>query len=67
MISIFCIAYTSKQIIDRLDYRNTRRPAWGVKTLTPLLTKEGFKVRHELVCARRAAMGLETIYSEQNM
>lgn len=50
----------------RLDYWNTRQPAWGVKTLVSLLTEEGFKVSHETVRTLRAEMGLETIYPKAN-
>jgi len=60
------LAEYREAIMDRLDYWNTQQPAWGVKTLVPLLTKEGFKVSHELVRALRAAMGLETIYPGPN-
>ena len=53
-------------IMRRLDYWNTQQPAWGVKTLVPLLAKEGYKVSHEMVRQLRANMGLETIYPKEN-
>jgi putative transposase len=53
-------------IMGRLDFWNTQQPAWGVKTLVPLLTEEGFKVSHEQVRDLRARMGLETIYPKEN-
>jgi len=53
-------------IMGRLDYWNIQQPAWGVKTLVPLLEKEGFRVSHEQVRQLRAKMGLETIYPKQN-
>ena len=53
-------------IMQRLDYWNTHQPAWGVKTLVPLLKKEGMKVSHELLRQLRAEMGLETIYPKAN-
>ena len=36
-------------IMARLDYWNTQQPAWGVKTLVPLLMQEGYKVSHDMV------------------
>jgi len=52
--------------MQRLDYWNTHQPAWGVKTLVPLLTEEGLKVSHELIRQLRSEMGLETIYPKMN-
>jgi len=53
-------------IMRRLDYWSTTEPAWGVKTLVPLLKKEGYKVSHEFVRELRAEMGIETIYPKAN-
>jgi len=53
-------------IMQRVDYWNTEQPAWGVKTLVPLLLAEGFKVSHEFLREIRREMGLETIYPKQN-
>jgi putative transposase len=56
----------AEAVMRRLDYWNTQQPAWGVKTLVPLLAKEGFKASHEMVRRLRADMGLETIYPGPN-
>jgi putative transposase len=53
-------------IMQRIDYWNTEQPAWGVKTLVPLLKTEGFKISHELLRQLRSEMGIETIYPKQN-
>lgn len=52
--------------MQRLDYWNTYEPAWGVKTLVPLLKNEGMKVSHELLRQLRSEMGIETIYPKAN-
>jgi putative transposase len=53
-------------IMARLDYWNTEEPAWGIKTLVPLLRDEGYKVSHEFLRELRREMGLETIYPKVN-
>lgn len=52
--------------MQRLDYWATEEPAWGIKTLVPLLANEGFKVSPEFVRELRQKMGLETIYPHVN-
>jgi putative transposase len=46
-------------IMARLDYWNTEEPAWGIKTLVPLLRDEGYKVSHEFLRELRWEMGYE--------
>lgn len=53
-------------LMQRLDYWGTEEPAWGVRTLVPLLRWEGFEVSRDLVRGLRAEMGLETIYPKEN-
>ncbi len=55
-----------EMIMNRLDYWSVEQPAWGVKTLVPLLTNEGYSVSREMVRELRAEMGLETVYPKQN-
>lgn len=55
-----------EMIMQRLDYWNTEQPAWGVKTLVPLLKNEGINASHELLRELRVEMGLETIYPKAN-
>ena len=50
----------------RLDYWSVEEPAWGAKTLGPLLRDEGLMVSMELVKELRNEMGLQTIYPKQN-
>jgi putative transposase len=52
--------------MQRLDYWATEEPAWGIKTLVPLLASEGLKVSPEFVRELRQQMGLETIYPHKN-
>jgi putative transposase len=49
-------------VMQRLDYWNTKEPAWGINTIVPLLISEGLLVSRELVRELRLAMGLQTIY-----
>jgi len=53
-------------VMGRLDYWNTLEPAWGIKTLVPLLRDEGFAVSPDLIRELRREMGLETIYPKEN-
>jgi putative transposase len=53
-------------VMARLDYWSVEEPAWGVKTLAPLLCKEGLKVSVEFVRELRHQMGLQTIYPKYN-
>ena len=55
-----------EKIMQRVDYWNTEQPAWGIKTLVPLLANEGIKVSQELLRELRAEMGIETIYPKEN-
>jgi putative transposase len=52
--------------MQRLDYWATEEPAWGIKTLVPLLASEGLKVSPEFMRELRQQMGLETIYPHRN-
>lgn len=53
-------------VMGRLDYWNTLEPAWGIKTLVPLLRGEGFAVSPGFIRELRGEMGLETIYPKEN-
>jgi len=55
-----------ERVMARLDYWSTEEPAWGLKTLVPLLKSEGFEVSRELVRELRAEMNIETIYPHEN-
>jgi putative transposase len=55
-----------ESLMNRLDYWNTLEPAWGIKTLVPLLRDEGFRVSPDTVRELRQEMGLETIYPKEN-
>jgi putative transposase len=55
-----------EELMRRLDYWNTEEPAWGAKTLVPLLLDEGLKVSYEYLRKLRYEMGIETIYPKQN-
>jgi len=55
-----------ERVMARLDYWSVEEPAWGVRTLVPLLRNEGFEVSRELVRELRGEMGLETIYPHAN-
>jgi len=55
-----------EQIMRRLDYWSVEEPAWGAKTLVPLLRNEGLRVSYEFLRELRSEMGLETIYPKQN-
>ncbi len=55
-----------EMIMQRLDYWSVEQPAWGVKTLVPLLAGEGYSVSREMVRELRAEMGLETVYPKEN-
>ena len=55
-----------ESVMARLDYWSVEEPAWGVKTLVPLLNAEGLAVSRELVRELRHRMGLQTIYPKEN-
>lgn len=60
-----CVEYR-EILMQRLDYWNITEPAWGIKTLVPLLRDEGYRVSPELIRGLRVEMGLETIYPKEN-
>jgi putative transposase len=60
------IAEYREAVMGRLDYWNTQEPAWGIKTLIPLLRKEGFEVSPDFIRELRGEMGLVTIYPKEN-
>lgn len=55
-----------EEIRRKLDFWSTEEPAWGTKTLVPLLKKEGYDISCELIRKLRIEMGLETIYPHKN-
>ena len=55
-----------EEVMQRLDYWNTHQPAWGIKTIVPLLNREGYRVSHEMLRQLRSEMGIETIYPKAN-